>query len=111
MQKASHTEIHREMKTVDTDDIFGNSGVHHCCNLFGDGCRNLPLVPFHLSAQTEENARRIEELIHDDGRLKICKFVDFRAVSTTAHKLDMQKFQLCTFQNSWQTTSEIKSFD
>ena len=68
------TEIHKELQSVYGEHVISRTQVYHWCNLFEAGNSDLTDREGRgrsITATSEDNVKRVDELIRQDRRLKL----------------------------------------
>ena len=85
------SEIHNELESVYGEGVLSRSRVYHWCSLFKMGHSDLADDPGRgrsSSATSEDNVKRVDELIQQDRRLKLHEIADCLEISkTSAHRI------------------------
>ena len=85
------TEIHKELQSVYGEHVISRTQVYHWCNLFEVGHSDLTEREGRgrsITATSEDNVKRVDELIRQDGRLKLHEIASSLEISeTSAHRI------------------------
>ena len=85
------TEIHNELQSVYGEPVISRTQVYHWCNLFEAGHSDLTDREGRgrsITATSEDNVKRVDELIRQDRRLKLHEIASSLEISeTSAHKI------------------------
>ncbi|GFR83477.1 histone-lysine N-methyltransferase SETMAR [Elysia marginata] len=85
------TEIHKDLQSVYGEHVISRSQVYHWCNLFETGHSDLTDREGRgrsITATSEDNVNRVDELIRQDRRLKLHEIASsFEISETSAHRI------------------------
>ena len=85
------TEIHKELQSVYGEHVISRTQVYHWCNLFEAGHSDLTDREGRgrsITATSEDNVKRVDELIRQDRRLKLHEIASSLEISeTSAHRI------------------------
>ena len=87
----SPTEIHKELQSVYREHVISRTQVYHWWNLFEAGHSDLTDREGRgrsITATSEDNVKRVDELIRQDRRLKLHEIASSLEISeTSAHRI------------------------
>ena len=85
------TETHKELQSVYGEHVISRTQVYHWCNLFEAGHSDLTDREGRgrsITATSEDNVKRVDELIRQDRRLKLHEIASSLEISeTSAHRI------------------------
>ncbi|GFS19423.1 histone-lysine N-methyltransferase SETMAR [Elysia marginata] len=85
------TEIHKELQSVYGEHVISRTQVYHWCNLFEAGHSDLTDREGRgllITAASEDNVKRVDELIRQHRRLKLHEIASSLEISeTSAHRI------------------------
>ncbi|GFS00607.1 histone-lysine N-methyltransferase SETMAR [Elysia marginata] len=85
------TEIHKELQSVYGEHVISRTQVYHWCNLFEAGHSDLTDSEARersITATSEDNVKRVDELIRQDRRLKLHEIASSLEISeSSAHRI------------------------
>ena len=91
------TEIHKELQSVYGEQVISRTQVYHWCNLFEAGHSDLTDREGRgrsITATSEDNVKRVDELIRQDRRLKLHEIASsLEILETSAYRIVFDELQ------------------